>query len=112
MVPGLTEAGAFMSIADFVGLIGVAAYLSAYGLLQLGVLTVEDGRYALLNGVGALAILYSLIFDFNLPSFVTQTAWLTFTVIGYARSRSRRTRPEAPAAGPPGREAAARGRAG
>ncbi|RDI58491.1 CBU_0592 family membrane protein [Microvirga subterranea] len=105
-----------MSIADFVGLIGVAAYLSAYGLLQLGVLKVEDGRYALLNGVGALAILYSLIFDFNLPSFITQTAWLIFTVIGYARSRSRRTRPEAalkaPAADSPGRGAAVRGRAG
>jgi hypothetical protein len=79
----------FMSIADVVGLVGVAAYLSAYGLLQLGILKVEDGRYALLNGVGALAILYSLIFDFNLPSFVTQSAWLILTIIGYLRSRSR-----------------------
>jgi hypothetical protein len=81
--------GAFMSIADFIGLIGVAAYLSAYGLLQLGRLKVEDTRYALLNGVGAIAILYSLIFDFNLPSFITQTAWLIFTIIGYVRSRSK-----------------------
>ena len=105
-----------MSVADLVGLVGVAAYLSAYGLLQLGILKVEDGRYALLNGVGALAILYSLIFDFNLPSFITQAAWLTFTIIGYARSRSRRTRPEAapkaPAAGSSSREAAARGHGG
>ncbi|PWC53901.1 cyclic nucleotide-binding protein [Azospirillum sp. TSO22-1] len=79
-----------MGVADFVGLIGVAAYLSAYGLLQLGKLKVEDGRYAALNGAGALAILYSLIFDFNLPSFITQSAWLVFTVVGYVRSRSRR----------------------
>ncbi|MCB8821261.1 CBU_0592 family membrane protein [Microvirga rosea] len=79
-----------MSTADFIGLIGVAAYLSAYGLLQFGVLKVEDDRYALLNGVGAIAILYSLIFDFNLPSFITQAAWLTFTIIGYVRSRSKR----------------------
>lgn len=80
-----------MSAADVVGLIGVAAYLLAYALLQLGKLKVEDGRYALLNGVGALAILYSLIFDFNLPSFITQSAWLLFTIIGYARSRSLRS---------------------
>ena len=80
-----------MSAADFVGLIGVAAYLSAYGLLQLGRLKVEDSRYALLNGAGALAILYSLIFDFNLPSFITQSAWLLFTIIGYVRSRSKRS---------------------
>jgi hypothetical protein len=79
-----------MSVADFVGLIGVVAYLSAYGLLQLGRLKVEDSRYALLNGIGALAILYSLLFDFNLPSFITQSAWLFFTIIGYVRSRSRR----------------------
>jgi len=80
-----------MSIADFVGLVGVAAYLSAYGLLQLGKLKVEDSRYAALNGVGALAILYSLAFDFNLPSFITQSAWLLFTIIGYVRSRSKRS---------------------
>ncbi len=78
-----------MSIADFVGLIGFVAYLTAYGLLQLGILKVEDGRYALLNGVGSVAILYSLIFDFNLPSFITQTTWLIFTIIGYVRSRSK-----------------------
>ncbi|HYH17847.1 MAG TPA: hypothetical protein VD995_04445 [Azospirillum sp.] len=82
-----------MSVADFVGLIGVAAYLSAYGLLQLGKLKVEDSRYALLNGAGALAILYSLAFDFNMPSFITQSAWLLFTIIGYARSRSKRSAP-------------------
>ncbi|MET0527914.1 MAG: cyclic nucleotide-binding protein [Microvirga sp.] len=76
-----------MTLADVIGLIGVAAYLSAYGLLQMGILKVEDGRYALLNGVGAIAILYSLIFDFNLPSFITQTAWLILTIVGFARAR-------------------------
>jgi hypothetical protein len=79
-----------MSIANVVGLIGVAAYLAAYGFLQLGALKVEDGRYAMLNGVGSLAILYSLAYDFNLPSFITQLAWLILTVIGFLRSRSRR----------------------
>jgi len=79
-----------MSVANLVGLIGVAAYLLAYGLLQLGVLKVEDGRYALLNAVGSLTILYSLWFEFNLPSFIAQTAWLTLTIVGYARARMRR----------------------
>ncbi|MBM6595607.1 CBU_0592 family membrane protein [Microvirga pudoricolor] len=79
-----------MSFADIVGLIGVAAYLSAYGLLQLGRLKVEERAYALLNGLGALLILYSLIYDFNLPSFVTQSFWLFFTVLGYWRSRAGR----------------------
>jgi hypothetical protein len=74
-----------MSYADLIGLAGVASYLIAYALLQLGRVTVKDGRYALLNGLGSLAILYSLAFDFNLPSFITQTAWLLLTAIGYFR---------------------------
>jgi hypothetical protein len=75
-----------------VGLAGVVAYLSAYGLLQLGILKVEDLRYALLNALGALLILYSLIFDFNLASFITQAAWLVLTPLGYIRSRMRKIR--------------------
>lgn len=81
-----------MNVSDLVGLIGVAAYLSAYGLLQLGLLKVEDGRYALLNALGALLILYSLFFDFNLASFITQAAWLALTAIGYIRSHVKRSR--------------------
>jgi len=87
--------GASMSVADFVGLVGVAAYLSAYGLLQLGKLKFEDWRYAFLNGIGALAILYSLTFDFNMPSFITQAMWLIFTIIGYLRLRFKRAPPQA-----------------
>jgi hypothetical protein len=85
-----------MTTADMIGLIGVTAYLSAYGLLQLGILKVEDDRYALLNAIGAIAILYSLIFDFNLPSFITQAAWLIFTIVGYLRARSKRPPPSLP----------------
>ncbi len=81
-----------MSAPDMVGLAGVVAYLSAYGLLQLGILKVEDLRYALLNALGALLILYSLIFDFNLASFITQAAWLVLTPLGYIRSRMRKIR--------------------
>ena len=82
-----------MNVPDFIGLIGVVAYLSAYGLLQMGTLKVEDPRYALLNALGALLILYSLIFDFNLASFVTQAAWLVLTAVGFIRSRIKRSRP-------------------
>jgi uncharacterized membrane protein len=81
-----------MNGPDLIGLIGVAAYLAAYGLLQLGTLKVEDNRYALLNAIGALLILYSLFFDFNLASFVTQSAWLLLTAVGVIRSRGRRGR--------------------
>lgn len=78
-----------MNVENFVGLIGAAVLLSAYGLLQLGRFEVNDGRYAFLNIVGTLAILYSLIAEFKYPSFVMYLCWLAFTVIGYLRSRSK-----------------------
>lgn len=80
-----------MNLADVVGLFGVIAYLGAYGLMQLRVLTLEDGRYALLNVVGGLALIYSLCWNFNLWSFISQVMWLVFTVIGYLRSKKQRT---------------------
>jgi hypothetical protein len=81
-----------LTLADVVGLLGVAAYLLAYALLQVGSVTAEDGRYAALNGLGASAILYSLLHDFNLASFITQAVWLILTPVGYLRARLRRRR--------------------
>ena len=78
-----------MSVANFVGLFGAAAYLSAYSLLQLGRLKVEDRKFVLLNVVGTLAILYSLVADFNYPSFVMYSVWLIITIMGYVRSRTK-----------------------
>ncbi len=76
-----------MTVPDLVGLLGVAAYLAAYALLQLNRLGSHDGLYLLLNALGSALILVSLVYDFNLPSFVTQTAWLVFTAVGFVRAR-------------------------
>jgi hypothetical protein len=82
-----------MTFADIVGLIGVGSYLLAHGLLQLGRISIEDGRYTLLNLLGAVLILYSLIYSFNLPSFVTQLIWGGLTILGYVRARSKKVAP-------------------
>lgn len=79
-----------MSVFDIIGLIGVAAYISAYALLQLDRLKSDDLRYLLLNGIGSGLILVSLFDSFNLPSFVTQTLWLAFTIVGLARVLAKR----------------------
>lgn len=74
-----------MGLADVVGLAGACFYLIAYALLQLRILTVEDGHYTLLNILGGVFLIYSLIWNFNLGSLISQVAWLVFTLIGYAR---------------------------
>ena len=76
-----------MTAADLIGLFGVALYVAAYAGLQLGLLGLADVRYTILNAVGGLAVIYSLVWSFNLAAFVTQVLWLVFTVVGYFRAR-------------------------
>lgn len=87
-----------MEFATAVGLVGAVAYLAGYALIQMRILTIDDGRYAALNVLGGVALIYSLLWDFNLGSLLTQVAWLIFTVVGYVHNRRRR-RTSAPAVG-------------
>jgi hypothetical protein len=81
------DRGVTVTFPDVIGLIGVALYVGAYASLQLGILGLSDLRYSILNAVGGIAVIYSLIWNFNLAAFVTQVLWLAFTVIGFVRSR-------------------------
>lgn len=76
-----------MDLATVVGLIGAVAYLAGYALIQMRVLSIDDGRYAALNVLGGVALIYSLLWNFNLGSFLTQVAWLIFTIVGYFHGR-------------------------
>ncbi|WP_134681847.1 CBU_0592 family membrane protein [Paracoccus ravus] len=75
-----------MSLPDLVGLAGAAFYLGAYALLQTGKLSLGDWQYAALNILGAAALIGSLTWNWNLGAFISQTAWLLFTVIGFVRN--------------------------
>lgn len=71
-----------MTGPDMIGLIGVAMILIAYALLQFGRLAPTDWRYSALNGLGASLILVSLYYDFNLPTFVIEVAWVVISLFG------------------------------
>lgn len=79
-----------MELATAIGLVGAVAYLTGYALIQMRVLELEDWRYAALNVLGGVALIYSLMWNFNLGSLLTQVAWLIFTVVGYLHSRHKR----------------------
>ena len=70
-----------MTVPDAVGLVGVALYVGAYAGLQTGKLGLADVRYTILNAVGGLAVIFSLVWSFNLAAFVTQVLWLIFTLV-------------------------------
>jgi uncharacterized membrane protein len=76
--------------ATLIGLVGVAAVLAAYALVSLGRWAGTQPRYQWLNLAGTFAILYSLLYSWNLPSFIAQCAWIVISIIGLVRIYYRR----------------------
>ena len=73
---------------DIAGFIGVVLIIVAYLLLQLEKLPSSSPRYSLLNAAGALLIIISLIFAFNLSAFIVEAFWFLISLVGLWRSLS------------------------
>lgn len=77
---------------DFIGNIGVVAVLLAYLLLLAEKLSGSSVVYSAINAGGAVLILYSLSYDFNLSAVIIESVWLLISVYGIWRTlRSRRS---------------------
>jgi hypothetical protein len=76
---------------DWAGYLGVALVLSAFFLLQAHRLHGNGLAYQLMNVLGAIGVMLSLLFGaFNWPAFVMQLAWLLIGVYGIARDMQKR----------------------
>lgn len=75
---------------DVVGNIGVFLILTTYLLLQLDKIDNQTIKYSLLNAIGAGAILFSLVFKFNLSAFIIEFFWLLISLVGIFRYYLRR----------------------
>ena len=71
---------------DFIGNIGVVLILAAYLMLQAKKISSGNYLYSLLNGIGALLIIISLIFDFSLSAFIIEFFWLLISIYGFYKS--------------------------
>src|ERR1051326_2217112 len=71
---------------DLAGFIGVVLIIVAYLLLQLEKLPSPSPRYSLRNAAGALLIIISLIFAFNLSAFIVEAFWFLISLMGLWRS--------------------------
>ena len=74
---------------DAVGLLGVLLILLAYFLLQAGRMRGHSLVYQLMNAFGALLVLVSLFYAFNLSAFLMEVAWLAVSIYGIFRGRRR-----------------------
>lgn len=67
---------------DILGTVGVGVIILTYVLLQIERIRSDQVMYSLLNAAGALLILVSLYYSFNLPSFIVEFFWLLISLFG------------------------------
>ncbi len=71
---------------DWAGYIGVLLVLLAFLLLQANKLHGNSLTYQLMNIIGAMGVMLSLIFGtFNAPAFVMEAAWAAIGIFGVFR---------------------------
>ena len=70
---------------DFAGNVGVVLMVLGYLLLQAEKIRSSDLSYSLMNGVGALLVLISLIYRFNVSAFLVELFWLLISIYGLVR---------------------------
>lgn len=67
---------------DIVGVTGVLLIVTAYFLLQTEKISNQSPSFSIINALGALLILISLCFEFNLAAFFIEFFWLLISVYG------------------------------
>jgi hypothetical protein len=79
-----------MLLTDFIGIAGVACVIGAYFLLQLEKVRGDSFSYLMLNLVGAILLIISLMVTFNLASFIIELCWLAISLFGLGKLAWRR----------------------
>lgn len=74
-----------MTLPDIGGLIGVGLMLAAYALAQIGRMRVDQLPALLMNLVGALLVLASLAFKFNLSAVLMESTWALVALFGLVK---------------------------
>jgi len=74
-----------VTAVDALGVVGVVLILAAYAGATSGKLDARRAPALTLNLAGALLILVSLYFDFNLSAVLMEGAWALVAVIGLVR---------------------------
>ena len=70
---------------NIIGNVGVVLIVGSYFLVQVGKMSATKINYTAANGLGAVFIMFTLYFDFNLSSFIIEVFWLLISLVGMAR---------------------------
>ncbi|GAA0297610.1 CBU_0592 family membrane protein [Psychrosphaera haliotis] len=69
-------------IFDVIGMSGTFLVVGAFFLLQLDKVNPSGLGYNMMNLTGAILLLISLCYNFNLASFVIELFWIAASIIG------------------------------
>jgi predicted membrane protein len=75
-----------MDFFQWLGFVGMLCIVFAYLLLQIGKYDIHSFAYQLLNLVGAIALIISLLVHFNLGSFLIEVFWIGITLYGMGKN--------------------------
>lgn len=81
-----------LTFHDIIGLIGAALFVVAYGGVQIEKLDPHKPPALLMNLIGAILIVWSLAYAFNLAAFLLETVWGLVSVYGLVKWALRRRR--------------------
>jgi len=75
------------SIAQAIGVVGMICVVYAYLAIEKGWLDRDQKRYYMINLIGAALLTISLMFKFNLGSFLIEMFWIWISIEGLMRIR-------------------------
>ena len=75
-----------MDLYQWLGFAGMLCIVLAYLLLQMARCDIHSLAYQLLNLIGALALIVSLLVHFNLGSFLIEVFWIAITLYGIGKN--------------------------
>jgi predicted membrane protein len=83
-----------LSLTDLIGILGVIIIIIGYMLLQLEKMDSKDLSFSVLNTLGALLIIISLLYAWNLPSFIMEFTWMMISIYGIFKYYSKKRKEE------------------
>ena len=78
-------------VADTIGLIGSAIFITAFAYFNL-VSSPDLRLFNFANFIGAVMVIVSLTVHFNLPSMILESVWATIALFGLIRALARGAR--------------------
>lgn len=77
-------------VPQTVGVFGMICVVFAYLAIEKGWFDRNQPRYYLINLVGAVLLTISLLYKFNLGSFLIEMFWISISIAGLLRIRRER----------------------